>query len=91
MTHSSDIQKDWNGNLGITREYVWREEWRQGNVRSSQRNQKQREIKIKTSESKGVRPMKEGGSSEDGVKKVNRLEIPKGVSDMVEERERQIS
>lgn len=36
--------------------------------------------------------MKEGGSSEDErVKKVNRLEIPKGVSDRVEERERQIS
>lgn len=50
------------------------------------------EIKIKTSESKEVRPMKEGGSSEDkGVKKVNRLEIPKGVSDRVEERERQMS
>lgn len=50
------------------------------------------EIKIKTSESKEVRPMKEGGSSKDeGVKKVNRLEIPKGVSDRVEERERQIS
>lgn len=54
--------------------------------------EKQTEIKIKTSESKEVRPTKEGGSSEDeGVKKVNRLEIPKGVSDRVEERERQIS
>lgn len=54
--------------------------------------EKQTEIKIKTSESKEVRPMKEGGSSEDeGVKKVNRLEIPKGVSDRVEERKRQIS
>lgn len=63
-------------------------------MRSSQRNhvQRSRQIKIKTSESKEVRPMKEGGSSEDeGVKKVNRLEIPKGVSDRVEERERQIS
>lgn len=48
--------------------------------------------KNRDSESKEVRPMKEGGSSEDeGVKKVNRLEIPKGVSDRVEERERQIS
>lgn len=49
-------------------------------------------MKIKTSELKEVRPVKEGAAEKsEGVRKVNRLEIPKGVSDRAEERERQTS
>lgn len=47
---------------------------------------------MKSSELKQVRPMKAGAAEKsEGVRKVNRLEIPKGVSDRAEERERQIS